>query len=43
MLTVAAMFPLEYDLRVVDMNVTSLEDADLQWADLVFTSTMIVQ
>ena len=43
LLTVAAMFPPEYELRVVDMNVTSLEDADLAWADMVFTSTMIVQ
>ena len=43
LLTVAAMFPPEYELRVVDMNVTSLEDADLEWADMVFTSTMIVQ
>jgi len=37
------MFPSGYDLRVVDMNVTPLEDADLEWADLVCTSTMIVQ
>ena len=43
LLTVAAMFPPEYALRVVDMNVTSLDDADLEWADMVFTSTMIVQ
>ena len=43
LLTVAAMFPPEYELRVVDMNVTSLEDSDLEWADMVFTSTMIVQ
>ena len=43
LLTIAAMFPPEYDLRVVDMNVTSLEAADLEWADRVFTSTMIVQ
>ena len=43
LLTVAAMFPPEYELRVVDMNVTSLDDADLEWADMVFTSTMIVQ
>ncbi len=43
LLTVAAMFPPEYDLRVVDMNVAPLTDADLEWADLVFTSTMIVQ
>ena len=43
LLTIAAMFPPEYELRVVDMNVTSLEDSDLAWADMVFTSTMIVQ
>ena len=43
LLTIAAMFPPEYDLRVVDMNVTSLEESDLAWADMVFTSTMIVQ
>ena len=43
LLTIAAMFPPEYDLRVVDMNVTSLEEADMEWADMVFTSTMIIQ
>ena len=43
LLTVAAMFPPEYELRLVDMNVATLEDSDLEWADVVFTSTMIVQ
>ncbi|MXX13949.1 MAG: DUF4070 domain-containing protein [Gemmatimonadetes bacterium] len=43
LITIAAMFPPEYDLRVVDMNVTPLEESDLKWADMVFTSTMIVQ
>ena len=43
LLTIAAMFPPDYDIRVVDMNVTPLEDSDLEWADLVCTSTMIVQ
>ena len=42
LLTVAAMFPPKYDLRVVDMNVSPLKDSDLDWADMVFTSTMIV-
>ncbi len=41
LLTIAAMFPPRYALRVVDMNVSALQDADLEWADLVFTSTMI--
>ena len=43
LLTVAGMFPKEYQLKVVDMNVDTLTDADLDWADLVLTSTMIVQ
>ena len=43
LLTVAAMFPSRYNLRLVDLNVTALEDADLEWADLAFTSTMIPQ
>ena len=43
LLTIASMFPPHYALRVVDMNVTPLEDSDLEWADMVFTSTMIVQ
>ena len=43
LLTVAAMFPPEYELRVVDMNTGPLEDSDLEWADLVFTSTMLTQ
>ncbi len=37
------MFPSRYNLRVVDLNVAPLDDADLEWADLAFTSTMIPQ
>jgi radical SAM superfamily enzyme YgiQ (UPF0313 family) len=43
LLTVAGLFPEEYPLKVVDMNVHPLTDEHLEWADLVFTSTMIVQ
>src|SRR3989338_8258633 len=43
LLTVAGMFPKNYQLKVVDMNVRPLRDADVRWADLVFTSTMIAQ
>ena len=44
LLTVAGMFPHEtYKLRVVDMNVDTLSDAHLSWADVVMTSSMIVQ
>ncbi len=44
LLTVAGMFPEnDWNLKIVDMNVKSLTDEDLAWADYVFTSTMIVQ
>ena len=43
LLTVAAMLPAEWDKRLVDLNVTSLTQADLAWADYVFVSAMIVQ
>ena len=43
LLTVAGMFPPNYRLKVVDMNVDPLKEEHLEWADMVFTSTMIVQ
>jgi len=43
LLTVAALFPESWELRLVDLNVEPLADADLEWADLVLTSTMVVQ
>ncbi|MCK6484730.1 MAG: DUF4070 domain-containing protein [Phycisphaerae bacterium] len=42
LLTVAAMLPGDWRLRLVDLNVTTLTDADLDWADYVFVSAMIV-
>lgn len=43
LVTVAAMLPEHWDLRLIDMNVAPLRDADLLWADAVLTSTMVVQ
>ena len=43
LVTVAAMLPDHWDVRLIDMNVGPLRDADLLWADLVMTSTMVVQ
>ena len=43
LLTVSAMLPESWERRLVDMNVRRLRDSDLEWADLVFCSAMIVQ
>jgi radical SAM superfamily enzyme YgiQ (UPF0313 family) len=42
LLTVAAMLPAHWRLKLVDMDVTSLEDADIDWADWVMLSGMII-
>src|ERR1051326_2912596 len=43
LLTVSAMLPESWERRLVDMNVRRLKDADIEWADVVFASAMIVQ
>jgi len=43
LLTVAAMLPSDWELRLVDLNVRPLADADLAWADIVLVSAMGVQ
>lgn len=43
LLTVSAMLPEAWERRLVDMNVRRLKDADIEWADIVFAGSMIVQ
>ena len=43
LLTVAALLPDDWELRLVDMNVAALGDDDLRWADVVLLSAMSVQ
>jgi radical SAM superfamily enzyme YgiQ (UPF0313 family) len=43
LLTVAAMLPSSYGVRLIDLNVATLEREDIEEADIVFVSAMIVQ
>ncbi|WP_415714029.1 B12-binding domain-containing radical SAM protein [Roseibium sp.] len=43
LITVAAMLPEDWDVRLVDRNTGSLEDEDLAWADLIMTGGMLPQ
>lgn len=43
LLTVAALLPGQWELRLVDMNAGNLRDDDLQWADVALVSAMAVQ
>lgn len=42
-ITVAALFPDNWNKRLKDMNVSDLSDKDILWADLVFISAMAIQ
>ncbi len=43
LVTVAALMPESCQFKLVDMNIEPLLDEDIEWADAVFMSAMIVQ
>src|SRR3954452_18127977 len=43
LITIAAMLPSSWTVRLIDRNTEDLNDADLDWADLVMTGVMIPQ
>lgn len=43
LLTVSALLPPFWERRLVDMNVESLKESDIDWADMVFATAMLVQ
>lgn len=43
LLTVSALLPAQWERRLVDLNVQSLKEADIEWADMVFATAMLVQ
>ena len=43
LVTVAALLPTEWEMRLADLNTRSLTEEDWQWADLVLISAMYIQ
>ena len=43
LITVAAMLPQDWDIRLINRNTEALTDADLDWADLVMLGGMLNQ
>jgi radical SAM superfamily enzyme YgiQ (UPF0313 family) len=43
LMTIAAMLPEEWEKKLVDTNVQKLSSSDIEWADWVMISAMVVQ
>lgn len=43
LLTIAAMLPSNYEPRIIDLNTTDVSSQDIEEADIVFISAMIIQ
>ena len=43
LLTVSALLPPSWERKLVDLNIQSLKSSDIEWADMVFATAMLVQ
>jgi radical SAM superfamily enzyme YgiQ (UPF0313 family) len=43
LLTVSSLLPPSWERRLIDLNVESLKTSDIDWADIVFATAMLVQ
>jgi radical SAM superfamily enzyme YgiQ (UPF0313 family) len=43
LMTIAAMLPINWEIRLVDLNIERLDPKDIIWADYVFISAMSIQ
>jgi radical SAM superfamily enzyme YgiQ (UPF0313 family) len=43
LMTVAAMLPRNWETKLVDMTTTKLRNRDIEWADYVFVTAMVIQ
>ena len=43
LLTIAALLPQSWETRLVDLDVQRLKTSDIQWADMIFVTAMLVQ
>ena len=43
LLTIASMLPKNWNLKLIDLNVTTLKNEDILWADYIFLGGMTIQ
>jgi len=43
LITVAAMLPSSWEVRLIDCNTDAVDEADIAWADVIFTGGMLPQ